>query len=95
MKNKASKKWCMYVVECSDGTLYTGITNNLSKRINEHNFGNRPAKYTRSRRPVKLIYNIEYNSHSEAASAEWKFKKLSRNKKLEVINEKGVTRKTI
>tara|TARA_Y100001938_G_scaffold131804_1_gene189324 strand:- start:162 stop:422 length:261 start_codon:yes stop_codon:yes gene_type:complete len=82
-----SKVWYMYVVECADGTLYTGITNNLERRINEHNFSMRGAKYTRSRRPVKLLYTEGYETHSKAASAEWKFKKLKRSEKLRIIGE--------
>lgn len=81
------KKWYLYVVECSDGSLYTGITTNIERRINEHNYGDRGAKYTRSRRPVRLLKTKEYPSHSRAASMERKFKKLNRNKKLEILNE--------
>jgi putative endonuclease len=80
------KKWFLYVVECSDGTLYTGITKDLNRRINEHNYGIKAAKYTRSRRPVKLLISWEYKTHSEAASEEYHFKKLNRKQKLEVIN---------
>ena len=83
------KKWYLYVVECADGTLYTGITKSIHRRLNEHNYGDRAAKYTRSRRPVKLVFSREFNNHSSAASAEWKFKKLSRKEKLEIINERG------
>jgi len=81
------KQWHMYVVECADGTLYTGITTDLERRLNEHNHSKRGAKYTRSRRPVSYKMTIEYNTHSKAASAESKFKKLSRKQKLEIINE--------
>ena len=81
------KKWFLYVVECSDGSLYTGITTNINRRINEHNYGDRGAKYTRSRRPVRLLMTQEFTTHSKAASAEYKFKKLNRKRKLEVILE--------
>jgi len=87
MKNKEKSKWFMYVVECADGTLYTGITTNIKRRINEHNFGNKGSKYTRSRRPVKLMLTKEFESHSIAAAEEWKFKKNSRKRKIEIINE--------
>ena len=54
------KIWYLYVVECADGTLYTGITTSISRRIDEHNYGTRGAKYTRSRRPVRLKLTKEY-----------------------------------
>ena len=81
------KQWFMYVVECVDGTLYTGVTNNIERRINEHNYGMKAAKYTRSRRPVRLVYAKLYQGRSCAMKAEYKFKKLTRKKKLEIINE--------
>ena len=83
------QKWFMYVVECADGTLYTGVTNDIKRRVNEHNYGMKAAKYTRSRRPVKLMYKKEYKGRSCAMKAEYKFKKLTRKKKLEIINEKS------
>ena len=83
------KNWMMYVVECADGTLYTGITNNMERRLLEHNYGMRGAKYTRSRRPVKLVFSIGCDSHSEAAKKESAFKKLSRQKKQEIIGGKS------
>ena len=82
-------KWYLYVVECSDGTLYTGITTNINRRLNEHNYGSRSAKYTRSRRPVKLRHVKQYEDRSQASSAEYKFKKLTRKRKLEIINDKA------
>ena len=81
------KKWMMYVVRCSDGTLYTGITVNIKRRILEHNYGMRGAKYTRSRRPVQLVYLEECINHSEAARKEYNFKRLSKKQKEKVINE--------
>ena len=80
------KTWYMYVVECADGTLYTGITTDISRRLNEHNYGSRGAKYTRSRRPVKLRLTHEYKGRSPALKAEYKFKKLTRKQKKEIIN---------
>ena len=84
----SAKLWHMYVVECVDGTLYTGITTDLKRRLNEHNYGSRGAKYTRSRRPVKYRMTTLCSSHSDAAKEENKFKKLSRKQKLEIINER-------
>jgi len=84
---RKNQNWYMYVVECIDGTLYTGITTNLSRRLKEHNVGSRGAKYTRSRRPVKYRFTMVYSNRSEAAKEESKFKKLTRKQKLEIINE--------
>jgi putative endonuclease len=80
-------KWFMYVVRCSDGTLYTGITKDIKKRVLEHNYGTRGAKYTKSRRPVQLIYRRECESHSHALKEEWAFKKLRKAKKERIIKE--------
>jgi len=82
---KLNRKWWMYVVECSDGSLYTGITTDIDRRILEHNYGSKGAKYTRSRRPVKLLIQIEKPDHSSALKSEYKLKQLSRKKKLEFI----------
>ena len=83
---EVNKKWYLYVVECADGTLYTGITTNVNRRLKEHNHSGKAAKYTRSRRPVKLLMTKEYTTHSEALTEEWRFKKMNRKQKLEVIN---------
>ena len=72
--------WYFYVVECRDGSLYAGITKDIERRINEHNNTKRGAKYTRSRRPVKLLMFKEHKTHSDAAKEEWSFKRLSRSK---------------
>lgn len=79
-------KHYVYIVECSDGTFYTGYTKNIQRRINEHNFGSRSAKYTRSRRPVKLLYSEEYDNVSDALKREHQIKKLSRKQKRELID---------
>jgi len=78
--------WYVYMVRCNDGTLYTGITNDLEKRIEAHNSGKDGARYTRSRRPVKLVYSEEAGSKSNAAKLEYKIKKMTRAKKMEMIN---------
>jgi putative endonuclease len=77
-----NERWFLYVVECSDGSLYTGITVDIDRRINEHNFGKKGAKYTRSRRPVRLVHAEIVQGRSDALSKEAAFKKLSRKKKL-------------
>ncbi|OBR91775.1 MULTISPECIES: GIY-YIG nuclease family protein [Clostridium] len=74
----------VYILECSDGTLYTGYTNDLDKRISTHNKG-KGAKYTRGRLPVKLIYFEEYDSKSEALRREFTIKKMTRQSKLHLI----------
>jgi len=73
--------WSAYIVECFDGTLYTGATNRLDKRIEKHNKGT-GAKYTKTRRPVKLIRKFLCPSKSAAMKLEYKIKQLSHNEKL-------------
>ena len=73
----------VYIVECSDGTLYTGITQNHARRIRDHNLG-RGASYTRSRRPVKLVYLEAYNLYNSARNRELAIKRYRRTKKLEL-----------
>lgn len=80
-----SKLWYMYVVTCSDGTLYAGVTTDIERRIREHNTSKRGAKYTRSRRPVELTCVIECDDRSSAQKEEYAFKKLSRAEKLRVL----------
>jgi len=75
----------VYILECSDKTLYTGWTYNLEKRIQEHNNGKDGAKYTRARRPVRFVYAETCSSISEALKREAQIKKLSRGEKLEMI----------
>ena len=72
----------LYMLECADGTLYTGITTDLKRRVVEHNVGNVGAKYTRARRPVTLIFSKKFKDRSRASIAEAAMKKLSRIKKL-------------
>ncbi|MBX9850451.1 MAG: GIY-YIG nuclease family protein [Cytophagaceae bacterium] len=77
-------QWFVYMVECSDGTIYTGITNNIAQRIAKHNSG-KGAKYTRARTPVVLKAFWTYKFKSEAAKAEYAFKQLTREEKMELI----------
>ena len=74
-----------YIVECSDGSLYTGWTNDLEKRIEAHNDG-KGAKYTKSRRPVVLAYYEEFQTREEAMRREWEIKQMSRQKKMRMIS---------
>jgi len=83
-----NKQHFVYIVECADGSYYTGYTTDIQRRLNEHNYSfTRGAKYTRSRRPVKLIHSEEHPTRSEAMKRECAIKKLSRKKKIELINE--------
>ena len=74
-----------YILECSDGTLYCGWTNNLENRVKTHNSG-KGAKYTRSRLPVKLVYFEEYDSKEAAMKREYQIKNMKREEKLQLIN---------
>lgn len=78
------KKNYTYMVQCADGTLYTGWTNDIEKRMESHNNGT-GAKYTRSRTPVELVYLEESATKQEAMSREFHIKKLTRRKKEELI----------
>jgi putative endonuclease len=78
------RPWVVYIVECSDGTYYTGISNNLSKRLLTHNSG-KGAKYTRGRLPVALMWFKSCENKSEASKLEYKIKKLSKKAKIKLI----------
>ena len=75
-----------YILKCSDGTFYTGWTNDLEKRIGAHNCG-KGAKYTKSRRPVTLVYYEEFSTKEEAMRREYEIKQMTRKKKQELIGE--------
>lgn len=74
----------IYILECSDGSLYTGWTMNLEHRVSLHNRGD-GAKYTRSRRPVKLVYFEEHRDRKDAQKREWAIKQLPRSVKMSLI----------
>lgn len=78
----------VYILECCDGTLYTGCANDVNKRLSKHNQGT-ASKYTRSRRPVKLVYVEQAESKSMALKREIAIKKLSRAQKLKLIEKFG------
>lgn len=78
-------RWHVYIVRCSDSTLYTGITNDLAARIEKHNSG-KGAKYTRSRRPVALVWSKAVRTESTARKQEARLKQLDRQSKLKLIN---------
>ena len=78
-------RYYVYILECSDKTLYTGWTTNIDKRVQEHNNGKDGAKYTRSRRPLRLVYSETCSTLSEALQREARIKRLSRGEKVELI----------
>ena len=77
----------VYILECSDGSLYTGITKDITKRLDEHNTKDTGAKYTKARRPVKLLYEEASENRSSASKREYAIKKLTRFKKLQLIKK--------
>ncbi len=83
-KRKRSSYY-LYILQCADKTLYTGITTDVSRRVTEHNKSVLGAKYTTSRRPVKLLYTQKFTDRSSASVAEAKIKKMKRKEKLKLI----------
>lgn len=79
-----NKTWYLYIVECRDGTLYTGITDDIPRRMEQHNSG-KGSKYTRGRGPVQLRYQETCASHSDALRREIQIKGLSRLEKMELV----------
>lgn len=78
----------IYIIQCADNTLYTGISTELERRIEEHNSSDKGAKYTRVRRPVTLVYSEEYPDRSSASKREYEIKKkMSRAEKLALIGK--------
>jgi len=76
----------VYILRCSDDTLYTGITTDVQRRVSEHNSSEKGAKYTKIRRPVEVVYSEESESRSSASKREYEIKKLKRREKMELIN---------
>ncbi|RXJ60949.1 GIY-YIG nuclease family protein [Candidatus Marinarcus aquaticus] len=75
----------VYILKCCDGTLYTGIAKDVQKRLEEHNSSQKGAKYTKARRPVKLLYSESSKDRSSASKREYEIKKLSRTQKCALI----------
>lgn len=86
------KQWLVYILECGDGTLYTGVTDDLPHRLEMHRAG-KGAKYTRGRSPLTLVYQEDVPSYSDALKREYRIKQLSRPEKLRLIesNKKTAT----
>jgi len=80
-------RWLLYILKCKDGTYYTGITNDLSRRVKQHNEGT-ASRYTRSRRPVKVIFQEPCRSKSSALKKEYAVKSLTRKMKEAYIRTK-------
>ena len=83
-------EYVVYILKCSDDTLYTGITTDIMRRLSEHNGSLKGAKYTRSRRPVALVYTQTCADKSVASSLEYQIKKLSKLQKEALIASKKV-----
>lgn len=79
--------WYVYILECSDKTLYTGVTVDLNRRVSEHNNSQKGAKYTRARQPVILVYSRRFKTRSRAQKEECRIKKISRKAKEELIKK--------
>jgi putative endonuclease len=77
----------LYILQCSDRSFYTGITTDVKRRVQEHNTSSLGAKYTRGRRPVKLVYTKTFRNRSTASQAESLLKKMSRADKLKFIGQ--------
>ena len=76
----------LYILECADKTLYTGITTELNRRVEEHNSSDLGARYTRNRRPVELVYSKKFKDRAEASKQEFRIKNLTREEKLKLIH---------
>jgi putative endonuclease len=84
----SNKLWYVYILKCADGTLYTGITTDVNRRLNEHNSG-KGAKYTRTRLPVMIAAVSEAGSRSEASKEEYRIKQLTKLEKIKYIINKN------
>lgn len=80
-----TEQWSVYIVKCRDGRLYTGISNDVERRVAEHNKG-KGCRFTRGRFPVKLVYQEECGAKSAASKRELEIQSFTREKKLKLIN---------
>ncbi len=88
-------RYFVYILKCADGTLYTGSTNDLEKRLHQHNFLKSGARYTKIRRPVQFVYTEECISYAVARSREAEIKRLERKDKESLISSSEVSRRQI
>ena len=84
VEKENKRDWCVYVLKCSNNALYVGVTNNIERRLNEHEQG-RGSKFVRSWRPFELVKTVSCQNAGEARSLEYHLKKLTRKKKIEVL----------
>jgi len=91
MKSEGRKEWTVYILRCGDGSLYTGIAKNVQARVKQHSEGH-GATYTRTRLPVKLLYQQKGLTHSEALIREAQIKAMPRSKKEKIILGEGAER---
>jgi predicted GIY-YIG superfamily endonuclease len=91
MAERPAEIWFVYVLRCADGTLYTGITKDLTRRTRQHNHGT-GARYTRSRCPVKLVYQETQRGQGPALKREAAIKRLTRRQKLAMVREANRSR---
>ncbi len=89
MKKQSTDSFFIYILKCADGTLYTGYTDDLQERVKTHNGESKKvgAKYTRGRRPVKLVYSEGFKTKSEAMKREIEIKKLTRLQKEKLFTQ--------
>lgn len=78
--------WYVYILKCADGTLYTGVTNDLKRRVAQHNSSELGAKYTKGRRPVELMYSKRKKTRATAQKEEHEIKQLAKTDKMKLIN---------
>ncbi|TDW47203.1 putative endonuclease [Flavobacterium sp. 270] len=81
------KQYYVYILKCSDESYYTGMTNDINRRLNEHNYGLNKESYTHDRRPLNLVFCTEFNDVNQAISFEKQVKGWSRKKKEAIIND--------
>ena len=82
--------WYVYFLRCNDNSLYCGVTKNLQRRLKQHNYTSRGSKYTRSRRPVKLVWSHKVKSRSDALKLEANLKKKTKIQKEKIIETNSV-----
>lgn len=85
-----NEHWYVYMVRCSDDSLYTGVARDLQQRITQHNTGTRGARYTRGRRPVELVYQERVADRSSAQQREYQIKQLTAAQKRRLIHQSNV-----
>ncbi len=82
------KDWFVYIIRCSDNSLYTGVTTNIERRFKEHQESKKGSKYARAKIPLRVVYQETHPNRSEAQKRESAIKKLSKSEKLHLISEK-------